>query len=173
MLNEITLETSRGENPALWNESESSQLLMLFSHSVMSDSSRPCGLQHTRLLCSSPSPGACSNSCPLSQWCHTTISFSVAPFFSCLQSFSASGLFSNEWAFQHQSFQWMFRVYVLEYWLVWSPCSPRDFQESSPASQFKRLNSLVLSLLYGPALTSIHDYWKNHGFDYTNLCQII
>ena len=93
MLNEITLETSRGENPALWNESESSQLLMLFSHSVMSDSSRPCGLQHTRLLCSSPSPGACSNSCPLSQWCHPTISSCVIPFSSCLQSFPASGHF--------------------------------------------------------------------------------
>jgi len=93
MLNEITLETSRGENPALWNESKSSQLLILFSHSVMSDSSRPCGLQHTRLLCSSPSPGTCSNWCPLSQWCHPTISSCVNPFYSCLQSFPASGSF--------------------------------------------------------------------------------
>ena len=50
-------------------------------------------------------------------------------------------------------------------WLVWSPCSPRDSQESSPTPQFKSINSSVLSLLYGPTLTSIHDYWKNHTFD--------
>ena len=46
-----------------------------------------------------------------------------------------------------------------------------DFQESSPALQFKSINSLALSLLYGPILTSIHDYWKNHSFDYKDLCQ--
>ena len=50
-------------------------------------------------------------------------------------------------------------------WLVGSPCSPRDSQESSPTPQFKSINSLALSFLYGPALTSIHDYWKNHSFD--------
>ena len=50
-------------------------------------------LQHARLPCTSPSPGACSNSCPLSQWCHPTISSSVVPFSSCLQSFPASGSF--------------------------------------------------------------------------------
>ena len=55
--------------------------------------------------------------------------------------------------------------------LVWSPCYPRDSQESSPAPQFKSINSSVLSLLYGPNLTSIHDYWKNHSFDCTDLCQ--
>ena len=59
----------------------------------MSDSLRPHGLQHTRLICPSLSPGACSNSCPLSQWCHPTISSSVPPFSSCLQSFPASGSF--------------------------------------------------------------------------------
>ena len=51
------------------------------------------GLQHTRLPCLSPTPGACSNSCPLSRWCHPTISSSVIPFSSCLQSFPASGSF--------------------------------------------------------------------------------
>ena len=49
--------------------------------------------------------------------------------------------------------------------LVWSPCSPRDSQESSPAPQFESINSSVLSYLYGPTLTSVHDYWKNHSFD--------
>ena len=63
-----------------------------FSHSVMSDSLQPPGLQHT-LCCSSPTPGACSNPCPLSLWCHPTILSSVMPFCSRLQSFPASGSF--------------------------------------------------------------------------------
>ena len=50
-------------------------------------------------------------------------------------------------------------------WTVGSPCSPRDSQESSPTPQFKNINSSALSFLYGPTLTSIHDYWKNHSLD--------
>ena len=65
----------------------------MFSHSVMSDSLWPHGLQHARPPCPSPSPRACSNSCLSSQWCHPTISSSVVPFSSCLQSFPASGSF--------------------------------------------------------------------------------
>ena len=61
---------------------------------------------------------------------------------------------------QHQSFQWIFRIYFLEDWLVWS-YSPRDSQESSFSPQLESINSFVLSLLYGPTLTSIHDYWKS------------
>ena len=61
-----------------------------FSHSVVSDSLQPHGMQHARPPCPSPTPGACSNACPSCQWCHSTISFSVVPF-SCLQSFPASG----------------------------------------------------------------------------------
>ena len=60
-----------------------------FRHSVVSDSLQPHGLQHARLPCPSPTPRACSNSCPLSWWCHPTISSSVIPFSSCLQSFPA------------------------------------------------------------------------------------
>ena len=59
---------------------------------------------------------------------------------------------------QYQPFQWIFRTDFLWDWLVWSICSPRDSQESSPAPQFKSIKCLTLSLLYGPALTSIHDY---------------
>ena len=62
-----------------------------FSHTIMSSSFRPHGLQQARLPYPSPTLGTCSNSCPLSQWCHSTISSSVVPFSSCLQSFSASG----------------------------------------------------------------------------------
>ena len=66
---------------------------MLFSRSVMLDSLWPHGLQHARLPCASPTPRACSNSCPLSRWCHPKISSSVIPFSSCLQSFPASRSF--------------------------------------------------------------------------------
>ena len=69
---------------------------MLSSHSVLSSSLPPHGLQHTRLPCSSLSPRVCSNSCPLSQWCHPTISSSVALFSSCLQSFPASSRSFNQ-----------------------------------------------------------------------------
>ena len=61
--------------------------------SVVSVSLRPCGLQHSRPPCPSPTPGAYSDSCPSCQWCHPTISSSVVPFSSCLQSFPASGSF--------------------------------------------------------------------------------
>ena len=67
--------------------------MLLFSHWVRSDSLKPHGLYHSRLPCPSPLPGACSNPCPLSWWCHPTISSSVIPFSSCLQSFPASGSF--------------------------------------------------------------------------------
>ena len=68
-------------------------VVVLFSHSFMSNSLQPHRLQHTRFPYLSPSPGVCSNSSPLSQWCHPTISSSVVPFSSCLQSFPASGSF--------------------------------------------------------------------------------
>ena len=67
--------------------------LLLFSRSVVSNSLRPHGLQHARLPCPSPSPGAYSNSCPLIQWYHPAVSSSVVPFSSCLQSFPASRSF--------------------------------------------------------------------------------
>ena len=64
-----------------------------FSHSFMSDTLQPHGLQHARFPCPSPAPGAYSNSCLSNQWCHPTISSSVIPFSSCPQSFPASGSF--------------------------------------------------------------------------------
>ena len=70
-----------------------------------------------------------------------------------------------EFQLQHQSFQWPPRTDLLKDGLVGSPCSPRDSQESSPTPQFKSINSLVLSFLYTPNLTSIHDHWKSHSLD--------
>ena len=70
-----------------------------------------------------------------------------------------------EFQLQHQSFQWIFRTDFLWNWLVGSPCSPRDSQESSSIPQFKIMNSSALSFLYSSTLTSIHKYWKKYRFD--------
>ena len=150
--------------------------LVQFSHSVVSDSLWPHRLQHTRLPCPSPTPGVYPNSCPLSRWCHPTISSSVIPFSSCPQSFPASGSFpmSQFFASSGQSIGVSVSTSVLSMniqdwfplgWTGWSPCSPRDSQESPPTPQFKSINSSVLRFLYSPTLTSIHDHWKNHSFD--------
>ena len=71
---------------------------------------------------------------------------------------------------QLQSLQWRVRIDFLEDWLVWSPCSPRDSQESSLTPQFQSINSSVLSFLHSPDLTLVHDHWKNHSLDQMDLC---
>ena len=131
-------------------------LAVQFSHSIMSDSLWPHGLQCARLPCSSPSPGVCSNWCPLSQWCHSTISFSVAPFpfypESFIRVFSDESALCIRWP-KYWSFSFNIspsNVYsgLISFrfdWLVQG--SPKDSQESSPAPQFESINSLVLSLL--------------------------
>ena len=129
----------------------------------MSDSLQPHGLQHTWLPCPPVSSRVCSQSCPSSQWCHPIISSSVIPSPLAFNLSQHQGLF--QWVSsshqvakelklqpQHQSFQFIFRVDILEDWLVWSPCSPRNSQEASPAPQFKSINSSVLSFLCGPTL---------------------
>ena len=148
-----------------------------FSRSVVSNSLRPHGQQHARPPCPSPTPGACSNSCPWSLWCHPTISPFVVPFSSHLQSFPASGSFPMSQLFSSggQSIGVSASASVLPMnvqewspleWTGWTPCCPRDSQESSPTPQFRSINSSVLSFLYGPTLTSVHDYWKNHSLDF-------
>ena len=71
-----------------------------------------------------------------------------------------------EFQLQHQSFQWISRTDFLNglIGLIGSPCIPRDSQESSPTQQFKSINSLALSFLYNPTLTSIHDHWKGISY---------
>ena len=147
-------------------------LSVQFSSSVMSNSLRPHRLQYARLPCPSPTPRVYSNSCPLSLWCHPTISSSVVPFSSCLQSFPASGSFQMSQFFTSggqrigvSASASVLPIDFLEDGLVGTPCSPRNSQESSPTPQFKSINSSVLSFLYSPTLTSIHDYWKNQSFD--------
>ena len=155
-----------------FSSSDAHSTSVQFRSSVVSNFLWPHGLQHARPPCPPPTPGAYSNSCPLCQWCHPTISSSVVPFSFCLQSFPASGSFPLsqlakvlELQLHHQSFQWISKVDFLQDWLVWSLCSPRDSQESSPTPQFKSISSLALRFLYGPTLMSIHDHWKNHSFN--------
>ena len=248
------------------------QLLLLFSCSVVSNSLRPYGVQYARLFHPSLSSGIRSNSCPLSQWCYLTISYSATHFLterhrqtpplsggqaenptpltmhlvfqwparilnclccccsvakSCLtlcnpmdwsmqglsfatswsllkpmsiesvmpskhlilccpllllpSIFSSNRIFSTEsvlcirwpknWSFSFSSSPSSEHSGLISFRIDWFylPCSPRDSQESS-APQFESINSSALNLLYVQTLISMHDYWKNHSFDYADLC---
>ena len=143
----------------------------------MSDSLWPHWLQHVRLPYLSPTPGAYRISCPLSQWCHPII---------CCPLLILPSIFPSIRVFSHES---VLHIRWPKYW---------DFRYSiSPSNEYSRLISFsidwfdllaaqgtlrsllqhhsskasILSYLYGPTLTSIHDYWKNHSFNYTDLCQ--
>ena len=121
------------------------------------------------------------NSCPLSQWCYPTISSSVVPI-SCLQSFPASGSFSVSQLFASggQSIGVSTSASALPMNIhSWFPLGltgliswlSKRFSRVFPIPQFKSISSSALRLLYDPTLTSIHDYWKNHSFDYMHLCR--
>ena len=147
---------------------------LLFNCYVDSDSLWPHGLQHDRLPCPSPTPGAYSNSCPLSRWCHPTISSSVVPFSSCLHSFPAAGSFpmSQFFASGSQSIGALASVLTMNVqdWFLlgltgWISLKSKRLSRSFSTPQFKSIKSLGLSFLYSPTLISIHDYWKNHSFD--------
>ena len=142
-----------------------------FRRSVVSDSLRPHGLQHIRPPCPSPTPGVHSNSRPSRG--HPAISSSVVPFSSCLQSFRGSGSFqmSQFFASGGQSIGVSALASVLpmniQDWssLGWTGWISLKAKESSSIPQFKSINSSVLSFVCNPALTPIHDYWKNHSLD--------
>ena len=135
----------------------------------MSNPLQPHGLQHARFLLSSTmSQGSRKfmfiESVMVSSHlilCCPLLLLSVFSQHQCLSHWVDS---LCSFQLQHHSFQWIFKFDFLEDWLVWFPCRPRDSQDSSPAPQFESSSSLALSLLCGPALTSIHDYWKNHSF---------
>ena len=150
----------------------------------MSDSLRSHELQRTRLSCPLPTPRVHSDSRPSSRWCHLAIPSSVVPFSSCPQSLPASGSFpmSQPFTWGGQSIEVSASTSVLPMnnqdwsplgWLVGSPCSPRDSQESSLTPQFKSISSSVLSFLYSLTLTSIHDHWKNHSLDRGSLTWLL
>ena len=147
------------------------------SRSVVSDSLRPRELQHARSSWPSPTPGVYSNSCPSSRWCHPAISSSVVPSSSCPQSLQASGSFpmSQLFAWGGQSIGVSASTSVLPMntqnwsplgWTGWISMQSKGLsKESSPTPQFNSINSLALSFLWRPTLTSIHDHWKNHSLD--------
>ena len=146
----------------------------------MSNFLQPHELQHTRLPCPSLSPGVCSNLCLLSQWCHLTISSSVIPFSSCPQSFPASESFPVSQIFCIRGPKyWNFSFSI-------TPSSEYSGLISFRMDWFDLLvvqgtlkgllqHNLKASVLRHSAFfmvqhTSIYDYWKNHSFDYTDLC---
>ena len=162
-----------------------------FSHSVMSNSLQTHGLQHARPLCPLPTPRVYSNSMSIES-VMPTISSSVIPFSSHLQSFPASGSFQMSQFFPSggKSIGVSASASVIPMNVQdWFPLGltgwislqsillltskgllillilPRDSQESSPTPQFKSISSSMLSFLYGTTFTSIHDCWKNHSFD--------
>ena len=147
-----------------------------FSFSVMYDSLQSHELQPSKLPSPSTTPGACSKSCPLSRWCHPTISSSVVPFSSCLLSFPASGSFPMSQFFTSggqsigpsasasvvpMNIQDWFHLGWTGFLSFHSKGLPGVFSNTT----FQSINSLVISFLYGPTITSVYDYWQNHSFD--------
>ena len=134
-----------------------SSISVQFSHSVVFDSLRPHGLQHARLPCPSAMPVACSNSCPLSWWWHPTNLSSVIPLLLLPSIFTSIKVFSNEsvlyikwpkyWSFTFSISPSNEHSGLISFRMDWSPCSPRDSQESYQTTQFKSINSLALSFL--------------------------
>ena len=147
-----------------------------FSRSVMSDSLWPHGLQHIRLPCPSPIPGACSNSCPLRRWCHPTISSSVVPFSACLQSFPALGSFQMSKFFTSggQSIGVSASASVLPMSIQdWFPLGwtglislqSKGLSRVFSNTTIQKHQFFCAQLSFGPTLTSFRNYWKNHSFD--------
>ena len=139
----------------------------------MSDSLQPNGLCNARLPCPSPTPRTCSNSHPLSQWWNPTILFSIIPFSSCLQPFPASGSFpmTQFFALGGQSIGDSASISVLpinvQNWsLGWTgliSLQSKGLSRVFSNTTVQKHPSSVLSFLYTPTLTSIHDQWKNHS----------
>ena len=153
-----------------------------FSHSVVSDSLQPHGLQHARPPCPSPTPRVYSTSCPLGRWCHPTISSSAVLFSSRLQSFPASGSFQVSLFFASggrsigvsasalvllMNIQELisFRIDWLDLFAVQGTLKSL-FQHHSSKASIPQCSAFFMDAI----LISARDYWKNHSFDYMNLC---
>ena len=146
----------------------------------MSDSLWPHGLQHARLPCPSPTPRACSNSSPSSQWCHPTFLSSAISFSSCLPSFPVSGSFPVSQLFESgdQSIGapalTSFLPKNIQGWFPLGLTGLIPFLSKGLSSLLQHCN-MKASILWHSAffmvqLTFVHHYWKNHSFDYTDLC---
>ena len=160
------------ESSPYWSSSSVYSVIQFSSVTQSYPTLRPHGLQHTRLPCSSPTPGPCSDSCPSSWWCHLTIS-SCHPLL-LPQSFLASRSFPVS-----QFFTWggqsigvstsasLLPMNIQDWFLLgWTGgISLHSKGLSRIFSNTKSTNSSVLSFPSSPTLTSIHDHWKNHSFD--------
>ena len=152
------------------------------SHSAGSDSLWPHGLQHARLPpCPSPTPGVYSDSCPLSRWCHSTISSSVAllsPSPSALNPSQCQDLFQwvSSWLTQggqsNAASASVLPMNIQDWfplgWTGWFSLQSKGLSRVFSNTTVKKKKSIsfsMLSFLYSPTLTSIHDYWENHSFD--------
>ena len=153
-----------------------------FSHSVVSDSLQPHGLQHSRLPCPSPTPGTCSNSCPL-------IGDAIQPSHPLSSPFPPAFDLSQHQDLSNES---VLRIRLPKYWSFSFSISPSNeyswlisfkidclisLQPKGLSSVFfnttvqkHQFVSTMISFLYSPTLTSIHDYWKKHSLDKTDLC---
>ena len=153
----------------LWLGFMTSVQSVKFSHSVVSDFLWPHRLQYARPPCPSPAPGVYSNSCPLSQWCHPTISSSVIPFSSCFQSFPASGSFQMSLFFTSggqsigaSASTSVFRMNIQDWfplgWTGWISLQAKGLSRVFNTTVQK--HQLFGCQLYSPSFTSIHDIWK-------------
>ena len=158
----------------LWNHNIKSSVQ--FSRSVMSNSLWTHESQHARPPCPSPTPGVHSDSFPSSQWCHPAISSSVVPFSSCPQSLPVSESLPMSQLFagggQNTGVSALASFLPKKSqgqssseWTGWISLQSKGLSESSATPQFKSINSLVLSFLHSPTLTSIHEHWKNDCLD--------
>ena len=140
--------------------------MLLFSHQVISNFWPSHGLQYASFPCPSLSLRVCSDSCPLSWWCHPTISLVFLP-----SIFPSIRVFSNEstllirlpkyWSFNFSISPSKEYSELISFRIDWFDlCCPRDSQRVFLAPQLESMKSLVLSFLYGPTLTSVHDHWK-------------
>ena len=147
-----------------------------FTHSVMSDSWWPHEPQHARPPCPSPTTRVHPNSCPLSRWCHPTISSSVIPFSSCPQYFPASGFFQMTKLFASggQSIRVSPSTSVLPMntqdwsalgWTGWISLQSNGLSRVFSNTTVQKHQLFSTQLSYSPTLTSIHDYWKSHSLD--------
>ena len=148
-----------------------------FSHSIVSDSLWPHGLQLARPPCPSPTPRVFTNLCPLGWRCHPTFIL----FASCPQSFPASGSFQMSQFFttggqsigvsaSASDLSMNIQDWFPLGWTGWISFLSKGLSRVFSNTTVQTINSSALSFLYSPALTSIYDYWKNHNFDYIHLC---
>ena len=146
-----------------------------FSRSVVSNSLRPHEPQHARPPCPSPTPRVHPNPCSMSRWCHPTIS-SCHPFLLLPSIFPSIRVFSNEsglyirwpkyWSFSFSSSPFNEHSGLISFRMDWLDLfAGQGTLESSPTLQLKSINSLALSFLHSPTLTSIHDHWENQSVE--------